>query len=476
MSFERIRSPRIRGDIRCGWLPAILVLLGWLGAGCAEERSPGPVAPVDQCVACHTSVERLTATATPDTTTSPTDPGEGCGGTVPEMEAWEKAFVSQEYLGNPGPHGGPCTGCHGGQGDRPVKVEAHAGLVADPSAGEAAACRNAACHADIADRHRTSLHGTQNGYQTMFERRGAQPAAQVSAMFEARCASCHTSCGQCHISRPDAVRGGLVHGHRFSSEPSMGENCTACHGSRVGAEFRGENRVGEQTLAADAHFAEGMDCLGCHTGAEMHGAGGSAPAHRYAVPEAPRCTDAACHADVESDANQWHAIHGRAGSSKQLACQVCHAQPYKNCYRCHVGIESDAAEVPSRIDFRIGRNPAADARHPWDFVLVRHVPIAPGSYSDWGVSMTSYDAEPTWRLATPHNVTKHTAQAYPDGYGEEVGVTCSSGCHRRPELYLTPGYLDTLVSEGVMASEEVGANEPVVVQPVWPLAVQGGPR
>jgi thiosulfate/3-mercaptopyruvate sulfurtransferase len=136
-----------------------------------------------------------------------------------------------------------------------------------------------------------------------------------------------------------------------------------------------------------------------------------------------------------------------------VACQVCHSGEYKNCYACHVGLETRGIEFPSRLDFRIGRNPSPDERHPWTWVLVRHVPIAPESFADWGVSLPGYASEPTWRFATPHNVRAETART----------ESCD-GCHENEGLYLTPAYLDSLVAEGILFPEEIEANEDVVVE------------
>jgi hypothetical protein len=466
MPFEL--NPRRRGPLRArfGWKPtmagvaALVLLAAWIAGGCAEERPTGPPGAVDQCVACHASRERLAATAAPDTIAPPADPEEECGGSAPRLEAWERALVTGEYLGNPGPHGGSCSGCHGGRAHRSVKGEAHAGITRDPSAGPAPACR--ICHAAIVTRHAASLHGTQNGYQTMFALRGAQPAGQVSAMFAVRCASCHTSCGQCHVSRPDAAGGGLVSGHRFRRVPSMDDNCAACHSSRVGAEFRGENRVGDRLLPGDAHYLSGETCVFCHPGTELHGDGGT-PSLRYEAPGAPSCTE--CHSEVETDDNNhWHVKHGRTTGEPRLACQVCHSQPYRNCFDCHVGTGSQGLQHPSRIDFRIARNPARTARRPWDLVVVRHVPVSPASFDAWGVSLGSYGAEPTWRFATPHNIARRTAQAWPEGYGNP-GVSCGGGCHGRRELFLTPAYLDTLLQEGLLSPAEVPANQRLTVEP-----------
>jgi thiosulfate/3-mercaptopyruvate sulfurtransferase len=295
----------------------------------------------------------------------------------------------------------------------------------------------------------------------MFARRLAGPAGQVEAMYQDRCASCHTSCGTCHISRPSAVKGGLVAGHRFRATPSMVDNCTACHGSRIGAEYRGENSLNGAVIPADAHYRAGKNCMFCHTGTELHGEG-TTPDLRYEAPGAPDCLD--CHPEAATDSeseNPWHSTHGPEASGSKLACQVCHSQPYKNCYQCHVQLDEQGLEFPSRIDFRIGRNAQPEHAGDADYVLVRHIPIAPASFADWGVSLGNYTSEPTWRYATPHNLARRTSVAYPEGY---PNTRCSSACHNRDEIRLTTAYLDSLQTQGVLVAEEKLANQHVVVR------------
>lgn len=364
-------------------------------------------------------------------------------------------MVRADFPGS-NPHGSDCVTCHGGVNGRLTKEEAHAGMVADPSAGDASSCKQ--CHQGVFDKHAKSLHGTQNGYLTMFHRRGASPEGQVQSMFQARCSGCHTSCGQCHVSRPNAVKGGLVSGHKFLKTPSQSDNCTACHGSRIHDEFTGKNKFQNASVAADTHYLHLMNCFSCHTEQDAHG-DGTTPATRYDVEGAPGCLD--CHPTVESDSNLWHTLHARNTSQTRLQCQVCHSQPYKNCYSCHVKQDSQGIRFPSQIDFRIGRNPNVTEKRPWDYVVLRHIPIAPDSFEPWGITITDYTAEPTWRFTTPHNIKKRTTQSYPDGYPDSA--TCSANCHGNEDLFLTEGYINSKIQEGVMVSEEVQANQPVVV-------------
>lgn len=368
------------------------------------------------------------------------------------MEVWEKFQISAEFLAET--HGQiSCTTCHGGRDEIVTKQEAHETdepyrFVADPSTGNAPACSG--CHEGITQAHEASVHQTQSGYLTMFKRRiGSEIIpSKIDEMFQTHCASCHTSCGQCHISRPNSVQGGFLGGHEFRRTPSQSNNCTACHGSRVGDEYRGRN----EGIQADVHWSPGrMLCFDCHTGMELHG-DGTTPETRYEVAQAPQCVD--CHEDILTDDDAQHAAHvSESSNNPKLACQVCHSMPYKNCYNCHVGIDERGLEHPSQIDFRIGKNPIVSETRPWDYVLLRHVPIAPTSFDDWepGV-MTAYAAEPTWKYASPHNIRKETPQ----------NASCGA-CHGNEDLFLTEEYINSLIGEGVMFSDEIEANEGVVV-------------
>ena len=156
-----------------------------------------------------------------------------------------------------------CMECHGGV-DAADKEEAHTDLVSRPSDGAAAVC--AECHDDQVALAPTSLHVTQDGYWTVLEARGADQAhPEMQEMFGNHCSSCHTTCGDCHVSQPASVGGGLLDGHLFTDNPPMTRTCTACHGSRVGNEYMGRN----EGVLADLHFRqERMTCVDCHTGDE----------------------------------------------------------------------------------------------------------------------------------------------------------------------------------------------------------------
>ena len=244
----------------------------------------------------------------------------------------------------------------------------------------------------------------------MLEERGAerdQPAMQE--MFGNHCASCHTSCGDCHVSQPRSVGGGFIDGHLFNASPSMTRNCTACHGSRVGNEYLGKN----EGIKADIHFRQGrMKCTDCHKGSELHATDAEELAiHLLDGTQTPACKD--CHTEIgaSNDPLQMHTIHG-----EKLSCQVCHSESYTSCDGCHVAI-SDKTGNPyfstegHYLSFFIGKNPLQDEYRPYEYSLLRHVPVAPTSFEYYGEDLLpNFDALPTWVYATPHNIQRITPQ------------------------------------------------------------------
>jgi thiosulfate/3-mercaptopyruvate sulfurtransferase len=350
-----------------------------------------------------------------------------------------------------------CQACHEGPADHTFETmeEAHVGMVADPSA--TGACDG--CHADIAAATANSLHTNLWGEVAVIERRGrCTLEGAYREGFDAKCNTCHTTCGQCHISRPNSVGGGFIvvaertYSHRFRNPPDMNEQCTACHGSRIGADFKGEI---EGNLP-DVHRAR--KCEGCHTAEEIHGDSqheGDHYNHRYEVATMPRCES--CHDDLE--ANSYHNAHvdGFVGSAN-LQCQVCHSQPYKNCTNCHNLGAGEAAKYdiePSRIQFKIGRNLNAN-RSEYDYVVVRHVPVDEGTFADWGLDLPGYLDEPTWLYASPHNILRHTPQTT-----VADGASCGASCHGSDEYFLREA--DLYAADGVTPLPDYQANLDVVV-------------
>lgn len=193
-----------------------------------------------------------------------------------------------------------------------------------------------------------------------------------------------------------------VLGHVFQKRSDPINQCTACHGSRVGREFYGERGQG------DVHAAKAtMDCAACHPAREMHAAAPRDLPGRYHLKEMARCRD--CHKELQHGSVRDHAIH-----VGKVECQVCHSRTYVNCYGCHVGKDAEGtAFFQNRREvetLEIGLNP--DARAPeagYRYMLVRHVPAYPEMFDFYGKDLfTGFGAVPTWKRATPHNIQRRT--------------------------------------------------------------------
>lgn len=372
------------------------------------------------------------------------------------LEPWEKVLVSQEDFQNDPHNQMKCGFCHGGQ-QAPDKEEAHTDLIADPSGGETQVCGS--CHSVENHTFESSLHSTQAGYWTAIDERSVPENHEaLETMFGNHCASCHTTCGDCHISQPNSVGGGFIEGHVVKKTPSMTRNCTACHGSRVGNEYLGKN----EGLQGDVHFrVERMNCVSCHEGMDMHDSTGACTEchtdpndealtnsdYRYSGAQVPGCET--CHETVgaEEDSNLQHKMH-----NDKLSCQVCHSVSYTSCDGCHVAISENTGNPffetqNTYLTFFIGRNPEQSYHRPYEYVTVRHIPVDTESYAFYGENLLpNFDARPTWSYATPHNIQRITPQ----------NESCNN-CHGNADIFLTNDKVNP---------DEVNANLDVIVPEV----------
>jgi hypothetical protein len=348
---------------------------------------------------------------------------------VSQLEAFERVLVKNEFLDSP--HGKiECIACHRGDKNASEKQAAHKDLIAYPSEYDQVYCNG--CHDDIVTNYAHSLHRNQEGYFKRIESRlgySIKNDATIMEHYNKECGKCHASCGQCHVIRPVSVNSGFIkhEGHRFVP-PNRDDNCVACHGSRVGAEYLGQN----EGYVADVHRYKqgGSQCTFCHKGMEMHGSGMEFD-YRYLNTDMPRCED--CHENSKLS-NLYHQVHVAYDFLPQLSCQVCHSQPYKNCNGCHTG--GAGITGSSYIKFKIGKNKfnLEAANRNYDYVTVRHIPIAPDTYASWGITdLPNYNSEPTWKYATPHNIQRWTAQTDTSGTKGD----CGAKCHKSKEYYLT---------------------------------------
>ncbi|MGW8194965.1 MAG: hypothetical protein ACWGOX_11945 [Desulforhopalus sp.] len=368
-----------------------------------------------------------------------------------------------------------CTTCHGGDNSANSRALAHndgLGFVATVTSD---AC--ASCHSTIVADSANGLHTTLGGYNPILMARGFDMNDPTSAdRFEQQCTKCHTAlgtgasaataCGQCHVSVPVTAGGGLIKGHSFNKTPSMDNNCTACHGSRVKDEYYGQNNAllernkavfaadspwgGDFKLAPDVHKTAGLTCMNCHSdvnqsGDEMHGVGHPLPdtGDRYDVTTAAQCSD--CHGGAQDAAFGAVLIHNIQAHLDTMDCQVCHAMPYKNCFSCHTDVNEDGlaffrinGEDPTLADrravdataapdalmsFRVGKNPRFGDPGMKQYTVLRHVPVDKDVFQYTGVNVVDGIIPPTdgdvntvdmgssstWKHATPHTIARNTA-------------------------------------------------------------------
>ncbi len=365
------------------------------------------------------------------------------------MEKWQKILITgtdgKEFLNSV--HGKlGCASCHGGKDEASSMEEAHEGVTKDPSENSEKYCGG--CHADVVSKHANSIHKNQDGYFTFFSMRyqgtdnGPIPH-EFTVEFNQECGSCHATCGQCHVSVPNSALGGFIKSHRFNKTPDMTRNCTACHGSRIGAEYLGEN----EGIKGDVHWIPNlMRCEDCHSGSEMHGDGNEVLS-KLKVAEMPRCEN--CH--QKGTDNAYHNQHWG-----ELSCSTCHSQSYRNCNSCHVGGAGITGDPYFLI--KIGKNPVPEDR-PYKWVTLRHIPVAKDTYAPWGFTdLAHYDIMPTWKYTMPHNMIRNTAQTTPDS---TQAIPCAGSCHHNEAIFLRPSDIST---------EEVQANSGVVVKDEeWPV-------
>lgn len=393
------------------------------------------------------------------------------------LDPWEKVFIN--LIGNQASFSDidpahaiiGCVNCHGGT--EPAKFEeAHdSTFIKDPSKYPEEFC--SPCHETIVNTNMNSMHTKAWGEMTTIAQRQLggdkdhnnfdECPAELTENFDKECSSYHTTCGQCHISRPNSVEGGFINSHKFNKKPSQENNCMACHGSRIGVDYRGELEGNNP----DVHQLRGKHCIDCHR--EDFHEDASYAESRYHINDLPECID--CHTIEENPDNTWHTKHWTYGGEEgELSCFVCHSQPYNNCNNCHTKGEwkeglHDYSEYPG---FKIGFNPDPQL-HDGKWVLVRHIPISRDSYEPWGhADLPYYDDRPTWEYTSPHNINKWTAQTDTTG-----GKGCNESCHLTSELidenqhkFLWESFLDSLYSDEVNANSSITVNGRLPIE--WP--------
>ncbi len=402
-----------------GWVLGIGILTFFLVTCTQYKFDPNPPSNgLASCEGCHTDYAHLQKVYSPDTTA----PVGGCGGEAPHYEPYDRVYMGGEgfesYKATAHYQVG-CVGCHNGTDFTDDKTLAHSGdFISHPSVFYEEKCGS--CHSIITENFKTSIHQGTGQKRKVTMRSGLAgpadfdklPAHQIEG-YNSNCATCHGTCGNCHVVRPPIGGGGLAKGHEFTQSPDMLNVCVTCHVSRGGHAYLG---VASGTKA-DVHLTKmGLKCIDCHSGAELHG-NGEPVEQRYAYSELPECSD--CHTGIETK-NTYHSLH-----YNDFNCQVCHSQNYNNCGSCH--IHGDGARVPSYMGFKIALNPIPDIKTGYKFTLVRRTLAAPDNWEKFGVEEYAYfNAFPTYNYTSPHNILKWTERTQ-----VADGASCYSNCHIR---------------------------------------------
>ena len=379
------------------------------------------------CEGCHTDYEHLKLVYSPDTAA----PLGGCGGSAPHYEPYDRVYMGgsgyEAYKGTV--HDMACTKCHNGVDETSDKVKAHSGdFLKHPSTEYVDKCGK--CHAGITDNFATNLHNGIGQMDKVTKRSGLTGHAQFDQLpqhqiegYNAKCATCHGTCGNCHVVRPPLAGGGLSKGHQFIEEPDMLNVCVACHTSRGGHAYLGRGVDMDPTIVKDVHLthpdAQFNKCTFCHTEVELHGTG-EAVDHRYDYSALPSCTSTECHPNI-AGSNNYHSMH-----MDDFNCHVCHSQDYNTCGECH--INGDDARIPHHLDFKIALNPLQnpDENHDTPLALVRRTLGAPFNWElyDATYDQDDFNAFPMFNYTTPHNIIKWTTRTNEAGVG-----SCYKNCH-----------------------------------------------
>lgn len=410
----------------------MLAVLAFVFNSCSDNSSdPEPTTKsYASCEGCHTDYAHLQEVYSPDTVAG----AGGCGGEAPHYEPYDRVYMGGEgYIAykQSGHYEIGCVGCHNGVDKTEDKKTAHSGnFIRHPS--EAANEKCTPCHQSIVDNYATSIHHGTGQKRKVAMRSGLNgpeefdqlPAHQIEG-YNTNCATCHGTCGNCHVVRPLAGGGGLAMGHQFTKTPDMLNVCVTCHVSRGGHAYLG---VGSGTQP-DVHLTQMQyKCIDCHNADELHG-DGQVVEQRYAYSKLPKCEN--CHTNIAT-ANSYHNMH-----YDDFNCHVCHSQDYNNCGQCHIpnpknGDKSGpGAQIPAYMSYKIAANPIPDIKTEFasDFVLVRRTLAAPENWQEWGVpEYANFEAFPTYNYTSPHNLLRWTSRT-------EVtqGKSCSSNCHIRNE-------------------------------------------
>ena len=161
-----------------------------------------------------------------------------------------------------------------------------------------------------------SLHYTGEGMRYWYEENGGFKELTGIPYEKLDCKNCHVkSCDRCHVKKE---------GNKCSyslKKAQDSETCLACH-SREKVTFK----LCKSSNTLDVHIKNGMGCVDCHKGDDVHGDGIFYRTMRDEGAVKVKCKN--CH-EPEEDLRA-HKVH-----KGKLDCAACHISNTTSCLNCH---------------------------------------------------------------------------------------------------------------------------------------------
>ncbi len=163
----------------------------------------------------------------------------------------------------------------------------------------------------------SGLHHTCKGMAYWYDKsNGGIESITGIPYSELGCQNCHVnSCDVCHKSE---TLGKISYSTEMARNPEL---CLKCH-AREASMLKIDKAAGQE----DVHFANGMQCMDCHSGKEIHGDGVEYNSMKQAGAMDTKCED--CHETVSESVS--HTIH-----QEKLDCKACHVRHVVSCLNCH---------------------------------------------------------------------------------------------------------------------------------------------
>ena len=161
-----------------------------------------------------------------------------------------------------------------------------------------------------------SLHYTGEGMRYWYEESGGFMDITGIPYMKLDCRNCHVnSCDRCH-ARKEGDK--CYYSLKMAKDSQI---CLSCH-SREKVTFS----LCEKNNTLDVHLANGMGCVDCHRGGDIHGDGRFHKTMREEGAVKVACRD--CHEPDEG--LQSHTVH-----KGKLDCAACHIANTTSCLNCH---------------------------------------------------------------------------------------------------------------------------------------------